>query len=87
MFIGTYVRSLANDTGVMLGGGAYLVGLRHQERKILVRDSVPLQKITRRSFTAGNWYQYLIPAAETLGDWPQWNSIPMKWKAFVTITV
>jgi len=30
---------------------------------------VPLRKL-QEAFTAGNWYQYLIPAAEALGDWP-----------------
>jgi len=24
----------------------------------------------QEAFHAGNWYQYLIPAAEALGDWP-----------------
>ena len=30
---------------------------------------MPLRKL-QEAFTAGNWYQYLIPAAEALGDWP-----------------
>lgn len=67
---GTYVRSLANDLGVMLGSGAYLVGLRRTKSgRFSLRDSVPLRKL-QEAFTAGNWYQYLIPAAEALGDWP-----------------
>jgi tRNA pseudouridine55 synthase len=67
---GTYVRSLANDLGVMLGCGAYLVGLRRTKSgRFSLRDAVPLRKL-QESFTAGNWYQYLIPAAEALGDWP-----------------
>jgi len=67
---GTYVRSLANDLGVMLGCGAYLIGLRRTKSgRFSLRDSVPLQKL-QEAFTAGNWYQYLIPAAEALGDWP-----------------
>ena len=66
---GTYVRSLANDLGVMLGCGAYLVGLRRTKSgRFSVRDAVPLRKL-QEAFTAGNWYQYLIPAAEALGDW------------------
>jgi len=66
---GTYVRSLANDLGVMLGCGAYLVGLRRTKSgRFSLRDSVPLRKL-QEAFTAGNWYQYLIPAAEALGDW------------------
>ena len=67
---GTYVRSLANDLGVMLGCGAYLVGMRRTKSgRFSLRDSVPLRKL-QEAFTAGNWYQYLIPAAEALGDWP-----------------
>ncbi|WKZ37690.1 MAG: tRNA pseudouridine(55) synthase TruB [Anaerolineales bacterium] len=67
---GTYVRSLANDLGVKLGCGAYLVGLRRTKSgRFSLRDSVPLRKL-QEAFTAGNWYQYLIPAAEALADWP-----------------
>ncbi|MBM3180056.1 MAG: tRNA pseudouridine(55) synthase TruB [Chloroflexi bacterium] len=67
---GTYVRSLANDLGIKLGCGAYLVGLRRTKSgRFSLRDSVPLRKL-QEAFTAGNWYQYLIPAAEALGDWP-----------------
>ncbi|HRQ23178.1 MAG TPA: tRNA pseudouridine(55) synthase TruB [Anaerolineales bacterium] len=67
---GTYVRSLANDMGKKLGCGAYLVGLRRTKSgKFTLRDAVPLRKL-QEAFTAGNWYQYLIPAAEALGDWP-----------------
>lgn len=67
---GTYVRSLANDLGEKLGTGAYLVGLRRTKSgRFSLRDAVPLRKL-QEAFQAGNWYQYLIPAAEALGDWP-----------------
>jgi len=67
---GTYVRSLANDLGEALGTGAYLVGLRRTKSgRFSLRDATPLRKL-QESFRAGNWYQYLIPAAEALGDWP-----------------
>ncbi len=67
---GTYVRSLANDLGEKLGCGAYLVGLRRTKSgRFTLRDSVPLRKL-QEAFAAGNWYQYLIPAAEALADWP-----------------
>jgi len=67
---GTYVRSLANDLGVKLGCGAYLVGLRRTKSgRFSLRDATPLRKL-QEAFQAGNWYQYLIPAAEALGDWP-----------------
>ena len=67
---GTYVRSLANDLGKMLGCGAYLVGLRRTKSgRFTLRDAVPLRKL-KEAFEEGNWYQYLIPAAEALSDWP-----------------
>lgn len=66
---GTYVRSLANDLGETLGTGAYLVGLRRTKSgRFTLRDAVPLRKV-QEAFQAGDWYQYLIPAAEALGDW------------------
>lgn len=66
---GTYVRSLANDLGNTLGCGAYLVGLRRTKSgRFSLRDATPLRKL-QDAFAAGNWYQYLIPAAEALGDW------------------
>jgi len=67
---GTYVRSLANDMGNVLGCGAYLIGLRRTKSgRFSLRDAVPLRKL-QDAFMAGNWYQYLIPAAEALADWP-----------------
>ena len=67
---GTYVRSLANDLGNQLGCGAYLVGLRRTKSgRFTLRDAVPLRKL-QEAFRAGDWYQYLIPAAEALADWP-----------------
>ncbi|MDK1028278.1 MAG: tRNA pseudouridine(55) synthase TruB [Anaerolineae bacterium] len=66
---GTYVRSLANDLGETIGIGAYLVGLRRTKSgQFTLRDAVPLRKL-EEAFQAGNWYQYLIPAADALGDW------------------
>jgi len=67
---GTYVRSLANDLGKALGCGAYLVGLRRTKSgRFSLRDATPLRKL-QDAFHAGNWYQYLIPAAEALAEWP-----------------
>ncbi|NMC80139.1 MAG: tRNA pseudouridine(55) synthase TruB [Chloroflexi bacterium] len=66
---GTYVRSLAHDVGIALGCGAHLVGLRRTKSgRFTLRDAVPLRKL-RESFDMGNWYQFLIPAAEALSDW------------------
>jgi tRNA pseudouridine55 synthase len=67
---GTYVRSLANDLGNTLGTGAHLVGLRRTKSgRFTLRDAVPLRRL-QEAFVAGNWYRYLIPAAEALADWP-----------------
>jgi tRNA pseudouridine55 synthase len=67
---GTYVRSLANDLGNALGCGAYLVGLRRTKSgRFSLREATPLRKL-QEAFHAGNWYQYLIPAAEALAEWP-----------------
>jgi tRNA pseudouridine55 synthase len=67
---GTYVRSLANDLGAMLGCGASLTGLRRTKSgRFTLRDAVQLRKL-EDSFVDNTWYQYLIPAAEALSDWP-----------------
>lgn len=67
---GTYVRSLAHDLGEQLGCGAHLVGLRRTKSgRFTLRDAIPLRKL-RETFDNGSWYQYLIPAAEALSDWP-----------------
>ena len=66
---GTYVRSLANDLGKQLGCGAYLVGLRRTKSgRFTLREATPLRKL-QEAFVTGNWYQYLIPAAEALAEW------------------
>jgi tRNA pseudouridine55 synthase len=67
---GTYIRSLANDLGESLGTGAYLIGLRRTKSgRFTLREAVPLRSL-KEAFQAGDWYRYLIPAAEALGDWP-----------------
>ncbi len=67
---GTYVRSLANDLGAKLGCGATLTGLRRTKSgRFTLRDAVPLRKL-RDCFADNSWYQYVIPAAEALSDWP-----------------
>lgn len=67
---GTYVRSLAHDLGEKMGVGAHLVGLRRTKSgRFTLRDAVPLRKL-RDAFEDGTWYQFLIPAAEALSDWP-----------------
>ena len=67
---GTYVRSLVNDLGARLGCGATLTGLRRTKSgRFTLRDAVPLRKLNE-AFMENNWYQYLIPAADALSDWP-----------------
>jgi tRNA pseudouridine55 synthase len=67
---GTYVRSLANDLGNDLGVGAHLTGLRRTKNgQFTLRDAVRMQEL-KESFEAGDWYKHLIPAADTLADWP-----------------
>ena len=67
---GTYMRSLAHELGEKIGCGAHLVGLRRTKSgRFTLRDAVPLNKL-RQAFEDGSWYQYLIPAAEALSDWP-----------------
>jgi tRNA pseudouridine55 synthase len=67
---GTYVRSLANDLGEVLGCGGHLVGLRRTKSgEFALRDAIQLRKL-QEAFDSGDWYKYLIPAAEALGDWP-----------------
>jgi tRNA pseudouridine55 synthase len=66
---GTYVRSLAHDLGDKLGCGAHLVGLRRTKSgRFTLREAIPLRKL-RDAFENNTWYQYLIPAAESLSDW------------------
>lgn len=66
---GTYVRSLASDLGEKLGSGATLIGLRRTKNgRFGLRDSVSLRRL-EEAFQTGEWYKYLIPAAEALEDW------------------
>jgi tRNA pseudouridine55 synthase len=70
---GTYVRSLANDLGEVLGCGAMLAGLRRTKSgKFTLNDAIPLRKLSE-AFQDGTWYKYLIPAADALGEWPTIN--------------
>lgn len=67
---GTYVRALANDLGDVLGCGGHLVGLRRTKSgEFALRDAIQLRKL-QDAFENGDWYKYLIPAAEALSDWP-----------------
>lgn len=66
---GTYVRSLASDLGEKLGSGATLIGLRRTKNgQFGLRDAVSLRRL-EEAFQNNDWYKFLIPAAEVLGDW------------------
>jgi len=66
---GTYIRSLASDLGEMLGSGATLAGLRRTKNgQFGLREAVSLRRL-EEAFDNGDWYKYLIPAAEALSDW------------------
>ena len=65
---GTYIRSIAHDIGKVLGCGAYLSGLRRTvSGHFSLRDAITLPDL-QICFNEGTWYQYLIPAAESLGN-------------------
>jgi len=67
---GTYIRSLAHDLGEKLGIGGYLTGLRRSKSgRFSLKEAVPLRKLSE-AFESNDWYQYLIPAAEALAEWP-----------------
>jgi tRNA pseudouridine55 synthase len=67
---GTYVRSLAYDLGEKLGCGANLIGLRRTKSgRFTLKDAIAIRRLSE-TFENNSWYQYLIPAAEALGDWP-----------------
>lgn len=66
---GTYVRSFASDLGEKLGSGATLIGLRRTiNGQFSLRDAVSMRRL-EEAFENGDWYKYLLPAAEALSDW------------------
>jgi tRNA pseudouridine55 synthase len=67
---GTYVRSLANDIGEELNTGGHLIGLRRTKSgDFTLRHAVRLREL-QDAFLTGEWYRYLIPAADLMPDWP-----------------
>jgi len=61
---------LANDLGKSLGTGAHLVGLRRTRSGRFTLRTRSRCGVCKDSFNAGEWYRFLIPAAEALADWP-----------------
>ena len=64
---GTYIRSLAHELGAALGCGAYLSELRRTKSgHFSLRQAATLEEL-KAAFENGDWYQYLIPAIDSLG--------------------
>jgi len=67
---GTYIRSLANDLGQLLGCGAYLKDLVRTRCGIFdIKDAVSLSQL-EESVKRGDWQQYLHPIDIVLQDFP-----------------
>lgn len=63
---GTYIRSLANDLGRVLGCGAYLKNLSRLRSGIFdIKDSITIDKL-EEAFTIGYWEQFLYPMDSVL---------------------
>ena len=65
---GTYMRTLAEDIGALLGCGAHLVSLRRTRiGRFRIEESIPLARIEADPEGAMGW---LLPADYLLADWP-----------------
>jgi tRNA pseudouridine55 synthase len=65
---GTYIRSLANDLGEVLGCGAYLKSLIRSRYGIFnVEEAISLAQL-EEEVKRGNWQQYLNPIDSVLQD-------------------
>jgi tRNA pseudouridine55 synthase len=66
---GTYIRSLANDLGQILGCGAYLKNLVRTRCGIFsIENAVPMKKL-EEAFANNSWRQYLLPPDFALTGW------------------
>jgi tRNA pseudouridine55 synthase len=67
---GTYMRSLADDLGQHLGGGAYLATLvRLGSGRFTLEEAVSLERL-EEAFRHGQEDRYLLPLDEAFLDWP-----------------
>ena len=67
---GTYIRSLANDLGELLGCGAYLKELVRTRCGIFdISDAVSLPQL-EEAIKQGDWQQFLHPIDSVLKDFP-----------------
>lgn len=68
---GMYIRSLAHELGAALGCGAYLSELRRTKSgRFSLRQAATLDEL-KTAFENGDWYQYLIPAIDSLADFTE----------------
>jgi tRNA pseudouridine55 synthase len=66
---GTYIRSLAQDIGQIIGCGAHLRKLvRLKSDPFHIADAIPLPTI-EEAFHQGNWQQFLYSIDEVILDW------------------
>ncbi|MDE2401801.1 MAG: tRNA pseudouridine(55) synthase TruB [Burkholderiales bacterium] len=67
---GTYIRTLAQDIGELLGSGAYLQGLRRTgSGGVTLEGSVTLADL--QAMTEAERDHHLLPADVLLSDWPE----------------
>jgi tRNA pseudouridine55 synthase len=66
---GTYIRSLANDLGALLGCGAHLKRLvRIKSEPFHIDDSIPVP-LLEEAFCQGDWHYLLYPIDEVVLGW------------------
>ncbi|MGQ9502178.1 MAG: tRNA pseudouridine(55) synthase TruB [Anaerolineae bacterium] len=69
--LGTYVRSLAHDLGVLLGIGAHVCALqRLASGSWRIEEAITLEQL-RSAVVQGDWTKYLHPLDATLQDLPR----------------
>jgi tRNA pseudouridine55 synthase len=67
---GTYIRSLAQDLGEILGTGAHLAALRRTRAGPFRIDEATPMPMLEVGMLTGKWQRFLRPAAEALPDLP-----------------
>ncbi len=66
---GTYIRSIADDLGQVLGCGAHLKSLVRLRCGLFdIRDAVSLQEL-ERAFSCGYWHHFVYPIDSVLLHW------------------
>jgi len=66
---GTYIRSLADDLGRILGCGAHLKNLVRLRCGLFdIKDAVSMSEL-ERAFSNGYWHQFIYPIDSVLKQW------------------